>query len=161
MKKQKIQKYENEETKEIKSLIIITISVIIIALGMYFLTDKVLSKKNEKETIAEFNYSICTIGTMFNRPYEEYYVFIYDSKDEKASAYAKLTADYETKDEALKIYTADLNNKFNSSFISDSSNPKPTNPTEVKIKNSALVHIKNGKVINYYETSDDYEKVLK
>ena len=37
---------------------------------------------------------------------------------------------------------------------------KPTKASEVQVKDSALVLIKNGKVSKYYESVTDYEKVL-
>ncbi len=162
MKQKKLKNggYVNEDTKEIRNLIIITVVVIALALGLYFLTDKVLSKDTTSGTNADVDYTTCLIGNMFNRPYDEYYVFAFSSEDENASKYSSLISTYEKKDKALKIYKIDLDNNFNKSAVSDTSNKKPTNASDVKIKNSALIHIKNGKVVNYYESSSDYEKVL-
>ena len=162
MKQKKLKNggYVNEDTKEIRNLIIITVVVIALALGLYFLTDKVLSKDTTSDTNADVDYTTCLIGNMFNRPYDEYYVFAFSSEDENASKYSSLISTYEKKDKALKIYKIDLDNNFNKSAVSDTSNKKPTNASDVKIKNSALIHIKNGKVVNYYESSSDYKKVL-
>lgn len=162
MKQKKLKNggYVNEDTKEIRNLIIITVVVIALALGLYFLTDKVLSKDTTSDTNADVDYTTCLIGNMFNRPYDEYYVFAFSSEDENASKYSSLISTYEKKDKALKIYKIDLDNNFNKSAVSDTSNKKPTNASDVKIKSSALIHIKNGKVVNYYESSSDYEKVL-
>jgi hypothetical protein len=159
-KKLKNSGYVNEDTKEIRNLIIITVVVIALALGLYFLTDKVLSKDTTSDTIADIDYTTCLIGNMFNRPYDEYYVFAFSSEDENASNYSSLISTYEKKDKALKIYKVDLDDNFNKSAVSETSNKKPANASDVKIKNSALIHIKNGKVVNYYESSSDYEKVL-
>ncbi len=162
MKQKKLKNggYVNEDTKEIRNLIIITVVVIALALGLYFLTDKVLSKDTTSDTNADVDYTTCLIGNMFNRPYDEYYVFAFSSEDENASKYSSLISTYEKKDKALKIYKIDLNNNFNKRAVSETSNKKPTSASDVKIKNSALIHIKNGKVVNYYESSSDYEKVL-
>lgn len=162
MKQKKLKNggYVNEDTKEIRNLIIITVVVIALALGLYFLTDKVLSKDTTSDTNANVDYTTCLIGNMFNRPYDEYYVFAFSSDDENASKYSSLISTYEKKDKALKIYKIDLDNNFNKSAVSDTSNKKPTSASDVKIKNSALIHIKNGKAVNYYESSSDYEKVL-
>ena len=162
MKQKKLKNggYVNEDTKEIRNLIIITVVVIALALGLYFLTDKVLSKDTTSDTNADVDYTTCLIGNMFNRPYDEYYVFAFSSEDENASKYSSLISTYEKKDKALKIYKIDLNNNFNKRAVSETSNKQPTSASDVKIKNSALIHIKNGKVVNYYESSSDYEKVL-
>ena len=97
---------------------------------------------------------------MFNRPYDEYYVFLYDLTSSSASQYQSLISNYEKKDNAKKIYFVDLSTKFNSPYVSDKSNKKPTKASEVQVKDSALVLIKNGKVSKYYESVTDYEKVL-
>lgn len=152
--------YVNEDTKEIKTLIIITIVVVLLAVGLYFLTDVVLDKKENSASEAVFNYDTCLIGNIFSRPYDEYYVFVYSSIDDDASTYDTLKTNYLKKDEAKKIYYVDLNNGFNSFAMSDSSNPKPTSALDVKINKSALMLIKNGKVSKYYENLEDYKKVL-
>jgi hypothetical protein len=163
MKKKKLNSsYESNDTKEIKGLIIITLIISVLAVGLYFLTDKVLNKDTTTKTTttAKINYDICTVGTMFSRPYSEYYVFLFDSTSDNNTQYQSLLSTYKAKDKAIKIYYVDLNNKFNSPYVSDNSNTKPTKASEVKIKGSALVLIKNGIVSKYYETTSDYEKVL-
>lgn len=159
-KRLKTQRYDSEDTKEIRNLIIIAVILIALAVGLYFLTDAILGKKKNNETSVEFDYTECTVGTMFNRPYDEYYVFLFDSTSSSASQYQSLISNYEKKDNAKKIYFVDLSTKFNSEYVGEKSNKKPTKATEVKVKDSALVLIKKGKVSKYYESVTDYEKVL-
>ena len=45
-KRLKTQRYDSEDTKEIRNLIIIAVILIALAVGLYFLTDTILSKKN-------------------------------------------------------------------------------------------------------------------
>ena len=97
---------------------------------------------------------------MFNRPYDEYYVFLYSSLDSNASTYRGLITSYNEKEDSKKIYYVDLNDKFNKEYLSDSSNPNPSSVSEVKIKDSALVLIKDGKVAKYMEKLDDYKNTL-
>ncbi len=158
-KKMKSIKYESSDTKEVRNLIFIVLGIAVVLVGLYFLTARSIKRQNNANIT--FDYNICTVGTMFNRPYEEYYVFLYGSDNEKASTYKSLATTYAKKEGALKIYTVDLNANLDNKYLSDSSNTKPTKSSEVKIKDSALVHIKNGQVVNYYETASDYEKVLK
>ena len=160
-KKLKMTKYESEDTKEIRNLIFIVIGIIVVCAGLYFLTAKSLNKKENKESSTEFDYSVCTVGTMFNRPYEEYYVFLYSSEDENALQYQSLVSSYVSKENALKIYTVDLSKNLDNKYLASTSNSNPSNPSEVKIKDSALIHIKNGKVSKYYEKISDYESILK
>lgn len=151
----------SKDTNEIKTLIIITLIIIVVSVGLYFLTDKNLSKNNTGEIPdATISYSEILIGTMFSRPYEEYYVFIYSNEDKEVNKLDDLFTKYDEKEEAKKIYYVDLDNEFNKYVISDKSNQKPANPAEVKIKDRALVLIKDGKVSKYYETVKEIEKAL-
>ncbi len=161
MKKKKLKSinYESNDTKEIKSLIIITIVVITIAVGLFFLTDYLNNKKTSSNT--KIDYDICIVGNMFNRPYDEYYVFLYSSTDKNASTYKGLITSYKDTDNALKVYYVDMNDKLNAAFLSEDSNKKPTDANEVKIKESALILIKDGKVEKYYESLEDYKNALK
>lgn len=158
-KKLKSINYESNDTKEIKSLIIITVVVVVIAVGLFFLTNYLNNKKTSNNT--KIDYDTCIVGNMFNRPYNEYYVFLYSSTDKNASTYKGLITSYKDKDDALKIYYVDMNDKFNAAYLSEASNKKPTDVNEVKIKESALILIKDGKVEKYYESLEDYKNTLK
>ena len=151
----------SEDTKEVKTLIIITLIIIVVSIGLYFLTDTLNNKKNADEaTEAVINYTEITIGTMFTRPYEEYYVFAYPNDDDNAYKFDNLFAKYEEKEDHKKIYYVDLSKKFNDFVLSDKANKKPTKSTEVKIKDYALILIKDGKVSKYYEKISEIEKAL-
>ncbi len=158
-KKLKSINYESNDTKEIKSLIIITVVVVVIAVGLFFLTNYLNNKKTSNNT--KIDYDTCIVGNMFNRPYNEYYVFLYSSTDKNASTYKGLITSYKDKDDALKIYYVDMNDKFNAAYLSEASNKKPTDVNEIKIKESALILIKDGKVEKYYESLEDYKNTLK
>ena len=160
-KKKTVTKNVSEDTQEVKTLIIITIIIVLISVGLYFLTDA-LDKKKAIEEIPEatINYSEITIGTMFTRPYNEYYVFAYKEDDDNAGKFDDLFTKYEEKEKSKKIYYIDLADKFNQSVLSDKSNKKPEQVTDVKIKDYALILIKDGKVSKYYETISEIEKAL-
>ena len=160
MKQKRLKKYESEDSSEIRNLIIITVIIALIATGLYFLTEKVLNKKENNNTSeVTFNYDEATIGTMFNRPYDEYYAFIYDSKDDNSAVYNNIVKTYRAKDNAKKLYFIDLNDGLNKIAVSDTTNKKPASSEEVKVNGSALYLIKNGKVISAY--TESYDKVLK
>ena len=148
--------YESEDSKEVKKLIFIIIGITIIAVGLYFLTARSLNKQNK----TEFDYNVCTVGMMFNRPYNEYYVFLYSSDDLDATTYKNLVTNYSKKETAKKIYTVDLKSNLDNVYLNEISNHTPSNPNEVRIKDSALVLIKDGKVSNYYESLKEYQEVL-
>lgn len=161
MKNNKIKdtRYESNDTREIKSLIVITLVVIFVVCGVYFFTDWINGRKSSDDNVS-IKYDSCLVGNMFNRPYDEYYVFLYSSLDDNASTYTGLITSYVDSDDSLKIYYVDMNDGFNSSYLGDKSNSKPSSVSEVSIKESALIKIKDGKVVKYYENLDDYKKIL-
>lgn len=160
MKKNKIKaaKYESNDTKEIKGLIIITLIVILIIIGLFFLTNFITNKKDSSSL--EFNYDTCLVGTMFNRPYDNYYVFLYSSKDLNASTYRGLITNYSDKDSSKKVYYVDLDDYFNKAYLAEESNKNAIGIDDLKIKDSALVYINDGKIVKYYETLEEYKNVL-
>ena len=125
------------------------------------ITINTISNKKENNNTSEvtFNYDEATIGTMFNRPYDEYYAFIYDSTDDNSAVYNNIVKTYRAKDNAKKIYFIDLNDGLNKIAVSDTTNKNPVSSEEVKVNGSALYLIKNGKVISAY--TESYDKVLK
>ena len=84
-KKIKQTKIVNEEVTQIRNLIIILVVVVAVCTGLYFLTDAMIKKENNKEEETkeiEFDYNIASVGTMFNRPESEYFVLIYSTEND-------------------------------------------------------------------------------
>ena len=153
---------KSEEQKEIKKFIIILFIVCILVIGIYFITKNIVDKKNAKEQAANktevnFDYNKIILGELLNRPYDEYYVIIYNSKDLQANYYSGLVNRYQTKnaDSALKVYTADLDDSLNKKFYNKKeSNPSATSVDELKLKDLTLIKVKNSNIVKYIENSD-------
>lgn len=163
-------KNSGEETIEVVQFIKVLLIVIILLAGVYlftriFVTKDLFNKNddtNESESGEEvdINYDYINLGTIFNRPYNEYYVVIYDSEESEDGYYLSTGTNYKSSDDAIKIYFADLASPFNSSYESDESNSNATNATELKIKRGTLIKIKNGKITKYLEGKDAITKEL-
>lgn len=157
-------KVVNEDMEQVKKLIILLIIIVLLCVGLYFLTDKLLSNKNknntETNTEVKFNYDIATIGTMFNRPETEYYVFLY-SNEEDGDIYNSLLTTYRSSDDYIKTYYVDLDLNTNNSALTEELNKKPESSKEVKVKGATLYKIKDGKVTNCYDTLDTIKNILK
>lgn len=152
----------NEEVNQVKSLLIITAVIILIAIGLYYLTEAVLSKKQTNgEPKVTINYEEITLGTMFDKKEKEYYVLVYKESASDKAVYDALYKEYTEKEESKAIYKVNLDLHFNSYAISDKTNPKPANSKEVEIKGQALFLIKNNKVSSYYGTLEDMKTALK
>ena len=68
---------------DIKKFLIILTILIVVVVGLYFLSNAIVNKRDNKESNVNTNvtisYDTLNVGMIFNRPYEEYYVIAYDS----------------------------------------------------------------------------------
>lgn len=156
-------KYANEDTNEVKKFALILLGVAIIAVFLYFVTAKYLVKdnfqsKDNTEITEEIGNNTLKGGTLFNRPYDEYYVLCYDKEDESAPYYEVLTNLYSGN---VKLYIMDLSLKINEQYIGEAGNSKASKPEELSIVNPTLILIKNGSINKYYEGKDNITNILK
>lgn len=160
--KQETIKYVNEDTDQIKKFILILIGVALVALLLYFVTAKFLVKDNFQEedtprSEATIEYDTVKVGNIFNRPYDEYYVFAYDSSSTKAGYYATISS----RSSKEKIYFLDLNLDINKKYVGEEGNKSASSAEEIVLKDPTLIKIKGGKIVEYYENIDDIVKTLK
>lgn len=154
-------KKDNKDIKEIKTLFIIIVIIIALVIGVYFLTEASLEKKKKSEEVpVEINYSEILVGSTFDMPEDKYYVLAYKFDSEDAIQYENLYDEYEDEDDSLSIYKIDLSKGFNSKVLSEESNKEPTDSNSLKINESALILIENGKVTKYIETLENIKDAL-
>lgn len=160
-------KYKNEETNEFKKLIIILVVLCLIILVIYFFTrafvtkDLTSTKNKETPVTGEINYDTTLIGSMLNKNNEEYYVLISNSKDVEYVYYVGIANSYSNKENALKVYTADLDNELNKNYYDpDHINLNPKNISDFKTGDLSLLKISKGKIMDTYTTKEDITKIL-
>lgn len=161
-KKIKQTKFENEDVAQIRNLIIIFVIVVLVCVGLYFLTDTMIkreSNNNDNTTQkVEIDYDIATVGTMFNRVENEYYVLMYSSEND--SKLDTVLNKYRSSDDYIKTYFIDLDKKINSTVVGDKLVKEPKNSKEVKVTGATLYKIKNGSVVKCYNGIDEITDVL-
>ena len=141
-KKLKQTKFENEDVAQIRNLIIIFVIVVLICVGVYFLTDNMIKRENINNATTqevEIDYDIATVGTMFNRVEEEYYVLMYSSEND--SKLDSVLNKYRSSDDYIKTYFIDLDKKVNSTVLGDKLVKEPKNSKEVKVTGATLYKI--------------------
>lgn len=158
VKKTKVN-YSTAEQEEILKFLIVIVLVVIAVLGIYVATRIFVTKdffKTEtktEEVIPDVNidYSVAIMGQIFNRPYNEYYVVIYDStNDDYQYDMAMLVYNYNKKEKHSHIYTVDLSNKLNDGYYDpENVNVNAKTLSELKVGDITLLKIKNGKVNKY------------
>lgn len=167
IKKVDIDKYTSEESKEVKRFIIILLSIIVLVLAVYGITRLINKDKDNNDdrtvTAGSIDYDKVSVGTLFNRADNEYYVIVYDGEAPNAIYYSALMNKYMDKEKSNKVYFCDLSNELNKKYYvgeDKDSNPKATTSSELAFKDLTLIKIKNGKIVKYLETLDTIKTEL-
>lgn len=162
-KRVKQTKIVSDDVVKVRNMFILLVGVVIICVGVFFLTEKMIEKENntieEKEEV-EIDYDIATIGTMFNRVEEEYYVLLY-SKEENGNDLDSILDSYRSSDNYIKTYYINLDLKINESALGDKLVEKPLKSTEVSVVEPTLYLIENAKVTECFSGVNNIKEVLK
>lgn len=170
-KKNKVNKinYSTTEQEEIKKFLIVIVVVLAIVGALYLLTRAFVTKDlfNKEDATQEtetgkVDYSMAIMGQILNRPYDEYYVAIYDASNGKYIAdMATLLYNYSSKEEHLHVYTVDLSNTLNADYYDpENVNTKAQSVSEMRVGDITLLKIKNKKISKYITDYDKMEKEL-
>jgi len=162
-KKIKQSKILSDDVVKVKNMFILLVGIVIVCVGLFFLTEKMIekdTKTNEESVPVEIDYDIASIGTMFNRAEDEYYVLLYSKEENSVDLDSTLDA-YRSSDNYIKTYYVNLDLKINNFVLGDSFVEKPTNSNEVKVNGATLYKIIGGKVVSSYNGVDSIKDVLK
>lgn len=154
-----------KQNEELFSFIKILIVLVLLIAAFYFIVGSLRGefKKGQDETDEETtqiqNYEILASKT-FTKSDKEYYVLFYEKNGTKADLYASMYSDYQDKNLDNPLFWVDLGNKFNKGILSDDTNPKAQEYSELKVSEPTLIHIKNGKNVDYYEGEKVQEELV-
>lgn len=151
---------ENEMIKFIKMIIVVTIIFgAFYALTIFINKDEEKNKGNEG-TEVKIQYDEILIGNIFSQKPDNYYVLIEDTDDKNVQVYEMYFNQYKSKKDAIRVYTAILNNMFNSKFKNDEA-VYSDSIDELKVTGTTLLEIENGSIKKYYDTDESIRNVLK
>lgn len=164
-------KFETEEDENvIKKFIIISVVIAILIAVIYGATELLKDEEEVNDPIVagSVNYDKVSVGTILNRPYDEYYVLVYDVEDSNAVLYSTIMTKYmqnSSNKNYLKIYYCDLNNTLNKKYYNigndNKSNSQAASTNEFDFGDLTLLKIKNGKITKYIEKLDEIKELLK
>ena len=148
---------------EIGIFIKIIIIVAILFLAFYLLTIYINKKDKENNTTkaATIQYDNILLSNALNQSADNYYVLIYSSEDKGISLYQTYINLYKQTVNANRFYYVQLDNPFNSSYISEEPNLNISNISELKIKEITLLKVSNGLITESYEGIDLVKSTLK
>lgn len=160
MKNKKKKKEEEISVGITFPLIVKTFGIISLLIGFLYLGSVLFINKNsssnndDEETSGYIQYDEIVAGDIFNKTDSIYYVLIYDFNSQDVDAINYLL---NSSGLSYVIYRVDLSNKFNSFIYSDVSNLNTTNINNFKVKETTLIKIKNGNLI---DTAEGLENVM-
>ena len=156
-----ILKDKDEIPVEIKRVIIISLVILIVLVGIYFLTEVILNKEDDdsdKVTENAIQYEEILAGESFNQSEDKYYVIYYDSTDDYSSI-SSLISSYQMNDNEVKLYSVDLSNGMNKSYVTDG-NVVTTNASSLRVKANTLLEFTNKKVTDVITDNDEIIDIL-
>lgn len=162
-KKVKQSKLVSDDVVKVRNLLILLVAVVIICVGVFFLTEKLIERDNkniETNNEVEIDYDIASIGTMFNRVEDEYFVLLYSKEDDGKNLDSVLDS-YRSSDNYIKTYYVDLDLKINSIAKGEKFVSQPKNSNEVSVVEASLFKIKDGNVVESYTGLEKIKDVLK
>lgn len=163
-KKLKKDKFYSDDQVEIWRFVKIIILIAIFIGGFYlianfFTKDEKKAESSDTEQI-EINYDKLIIGNMFNRPYDEYYVIIYDAKSNDSSLISAIISKYKEQSDSIKIYFADLNSPLNTKYY-DAKNINITKDlNNLKVGDVTLLKITEGDIQSSFVTLESIRSEL-
>ena len=156
-----ILKDKDEIPVEIKRVIIISLVILIVLVGIYFLTEVILNKEDDdsdKVTENAIQYEEILAGESFNQSEDKYYVIYYDSTDDYSSI-SSLISSYQMNDNEVKLYSVDLSNGMNKSYVTDG-NVVTTNANSLRVKANTLLEFTSKKVTDVITDNDEIIDIL-
>lgn len=164
---------------EVKNGIIIVIVVVLILALVYlttavFLTGEIGNNKNgdsDNNSTSEENANedvssltsydnMIIAGRIFDQEDDTYMVIIYSQKD-SSDALKTAISTYDSSDHDVKLYKVNKDEAINKSVVSDTDNTMPTNSSEIKVKDNALITISNKTVSSYISDDEQIMNALK
>lgn len=146
------------------SKLIILILVVALVFALFYVITLFVTKKDsgsnstnegEKNTEISIQYEKILASNIFSQKSDEYYVLAYFSDDKYLDLYKNYLSYYKTSvDGAVPYYLVDMNDVFNKSFIAEKSNLSVSNIKDIKFSQTALLRIRDNKIISAYEGNE-------
>ena len=145
------------------SKLIILILVVALVFALFYVITLFVTKKDsssttnegENETQVTIQYEKILASNIFSQKNSEYYVLAYFGDDNYLDLYKSYLSYYKTSvDGAVPYYLVDLSDVFNKSFIAEKSNLNVSNIKGLKFSQTALLRIRDNKIISTYEGNE-------
>ena len=149
--------------KQIKDAIVISVVVLLIIIMVYFMSSVFITKelggsKETTTTTAKTYNNIIMAGKTFDQKEDKYMVVFFSSDDVDEDL--EKAIDAYNKDD-LKLYKVNLDEAINNYVKAKTDNKIPSDSSDLKVKDVALITLENNKVIEYETNTDKIIEKLK
>lgn len=142
--------------------LIILILIVAVVFGIFYVITLFITKDDTTNTnptdesnTVTIQYDEILAGNILEQKESEYYVLVYYPEDQYVPLYMNHLSYYKmTVENAVRYYTVDMSDIFNKQFVGEESVLNVTDSKDFKFSQTALLRIKNGKVISTYESKD-------
>lgn len=145
---------ETSESKYLSTFFITLVLFLVFIVIVYFISDFVLK---EEETLKRITLSTSSneilASNIFEVDEDDYYVIVYNSKDDALGMVSNIIQKYENED----IYLVDLAKVFNKNIISNVSNLNTSNVNDLRVTDEAIIRVEKGKNIENIDMISKYE----
>ena len=153
-----IKRDSNYEYEERTKNIIITLVVVLLVFGLFYLITVLINNGNRKLNTTDPKPEVG--DDTFTMSPDEYYVLFYDFEGPSAVYYDYMFSKYASGSDQY-IYKVDLSKGFNTKFVSESTNEYASEAGELKVKDGTLIRISYGRNVEYIDSSStDIANVL-
>lgn len=154
-----VQKKRQGKPLSMKTFAIIMVLLAVFFVILYILTGifvtkelKWFSKNDNEESTVEVENKILATDSL-RQTEEEYYVYFFDTTDEKTEVKNSL---YRVKE---KLYRVDLNDAFNSNFVGEPSG-EVDNIEDLKVSNPTLIKVSGEEIVEFYSGVEEITSAL-
>lgn len=143
---------DDEGLSFIKILAILVAIVLIFWLITYLVTNKKSTTNTSSDVTIQ--YTKILVGSILNRNEESYYVLVEGADDSNTSNYETLITTYNSKDDHLRVYTVDLSDGFNQTYVATTANLNVDKITDIRFNGTTLLKIESGKITDTVTDAD-------
>lgn len=156
--------YNEDVVKLVKILVVVVLVLGLVYFATALATGEInLGKETKEETEVEIQYEEIIAGEILNRIDTEYYVLLFNFTNDDATNLLSLKDNYGYVNNSLPVYIVDLDKKFNSILIpleNEEIIEKPSNVSDLRVKDTTLLKVKGGKVTSRVTTFENVEKTF-
>lgn len=146
------------DTKDVIKKMTIIVVLLLAFLAIFYGIAEIINKNQKQETNVEeedyeptIDYDTILVQNIFNQSNDIYYVYAKLGTDKNISKYNAKIDEYKMKENAIRVYTIDLDSAFNKNYVKEDSDFTLNPPV---FKGTTILKIENKQIKEKYELDE-------